>query len=209
MGVGNVGCCDNNTSLKNTEVSIQSVTYRENSENFYFTPNTLPIPQTQQDFELISMNKRIKQLRKLQNFSTLSLTLLNCTSEEKTLIISPTGLLDSRRNVRDGYTFFGCKYKSNHVVLNDIKLHLKDSEKSLSLPGRYFMIYYDIASHSYMIKDLGKGAGVFIKLDFPLIMKDGMIINIGNSYLQFNFKSKITSNHEVEVRKLWDENFRV
>ena len=70
MGVGNVGCCDNNTSLKNTEVSIQSVTYRENSENFYFTPNTLPIPQTQQDFELISMNKRIKQLRKLQNFST-------------------------------------------------------------------------------------------------------------------------------------------
>ena len=209
MGAGNVGCCEKNTSLKNTEVCIQSVTYRDNSEEFCFTPNSLPISETQHDFKLINMTKRKKQLRKLRNFSILSLSLLNCTSEEKTLIISPTGLLDSRRSVRDGYTFFGYKYKLSGVVLNDIKLHLKDSEKCPNVPGRYFMIYYDITHSSYWIKDLGKGAGVFIKLDFPLIMKDGIIVNIGNSYLQFNFKIKIPSNPEVEIRKLGDDNYRV
>ena len=77
------------------------------------------------------------------------------------------------------------------------------------LHGRYFMIYYNIDKSSYWLKDLGKGPGVFIKLDYPLVMKDGMIISIGNSFLQFIFKTKVSSNPEVEIRKLGDDNYRV
>ena len=40
-------------------------------------------------------------------------------------------------------------------------------------------------------------------------MKDGMIISIGNSFLQFIFKTKVSSNPEVEIRKLGDDNYRV
>lgn len=208
MGVGNVGCCDNTTALKNTEISIQSVTFRENSEDYYFASNTLIIPQSDNEIEFANLTKRIKRLKKLVKFPKLSLRFLS-PAIEQALLVSPTGLFPSKRSSEDGYVFFGTKYKLNGSIVNDFKLPIQDSDKTKNVPGRYFMVYYDLKKSSYWIKDLGKGPGLFIKLDYALLMKDGMVLNIGNSYLQFNFTTKINSNPEVQVRKLGDENYQV
>ncbi|OMJ90714.1 hypothetical protein SteCoe_6890 [Stentor coeruleus] len=208
MGVGNVGCCDKNTTLKNSEISVQSVTYREGNEDYIFSPNTISLPRGQADFQVIDMLKRMKKLKHLKFFYTLTLKIVNLPTHDL-LIIKPTGLIESSRGTLDGYIFFGCKYKQDEIIINDYKLPLKDPEQSRDLHGRFFMIYYNLDSESYWIKDLNKGPGLFIRLDFALVMKDGMIINIGNSFLLFNFKSKITSNPEVEIRKLGDDNYRV
>ena len=148
MGVGNVGCCDNNTALKNTEFSVQSVTYRENNEDYYFTPTLLLPSSTSNEFQVSNLSKRLKQLRRLINFSTLSVKLINSPTQE-VLSIKPSGLIDSKRNIKDGYVFFGCKFKSNGIITNDFKIPVKDPDKMQDLHGRYFMIYYNIDKSSY------------------------------------------------------------
>ena len=206
MGAGNVGCCDNNTTHKNSEVSVQSVTYREASEDFNFSPNLLSLPQTEYNFAQSDQARRIRKLEKVKQSKTLELTLLNTNSPK--IRITMKGIENSLRKVPDGYAFFGCKLKENSIIVNDYKFRIRGTKKKEFI-GRCFVVYFKLESKSFWIKDLNKGPGVFIKLDFPLVMKDSMVVNIGNSFLAFKFKSKITSNPEVEIRKLGDVNFSV
>ena len=206
MGAGNVGCCDNNTAHKNSEVSIQSVTYREASEDFCFSPNLLFLPRTQYSFAQSDQTRRIRKLEKVKQSKTLELTLLN--SNFPKIRISFKGMENSARQVPDGYVFFGCKLKENLVVVNDYKFRIRGTIKREYI-GRCFVVYFKIESKSFWVKDLNKGPGLFIKLDFPLVMKDSMVVNIGNSFLAFKLKSKINSNPELEVRKLGDDNYSV
>lgn len=206
MGAGNVGCCDNNTTHKNSEISVQSVTYREAGEDFLFSPNILSLPRGEYNFALSDQARRIRKLEKLKH--SKKLLIYSLASENEILEIHPNGLQNSRRKVPDGYVFFGCKLKEEGQIVNDYKVHIRGSKNSDYI-GRCFLIYFKIESKSYWIKDLNKGPGVFIKLDYPLVMKDGMIMNIGNSFLSFRFKNKITSNPEVEIRKLGDINYVV
>lgn len=206
MGAGNVGCCDNNTTLKNSEISIQSVTYREAGEDFLFSPNLISFPRNEYNFALSDQARRIRKLEKLKHCKKL--LVYNLAAEDEVLEIRPNGLVGSVRKVPDGYVFFGCKLKEDGQIVNDYKIKLR-GEKASEYVGRCFLIYFKIESKSYWIKDLNKGPGVFIKLDFALVMKDGMIVNIGNSFLSFRFKSKINSNPEVEIRKLGDLNYAV
>ena len=41
------------------------------------------------------------------------------------------------------------------------------------------MFYYNINKESYWVKDLSKGFGVFVKLDYALVLKENILINIG------------------------------
>ena len=77
MGAGNVGCCDSNTAQKNSEVSVQSVTHREASEDFCFSPNLLFLPRTEYSFAQSDQTNRIRKLEKAKQGKTLELTLLN------------------------------------------------------------------------------------------------------------------------------------
>ncbi|OMJ66792.1 hypothetical protein SteCoe_36243 [Stentor coeruleus] len=206
MGVGNAGCCDNNTTLKNSEISVQSVTYRECNDDYIFSPKSISLPRVQEEFQIPNIEKRCEKLIHLNTFNTLSLKIYNQPTSNL-IIIKPTGIIESSRHASDGYVFFGPKIKQNNIIINDYKLPLKDLEKDFY--GRFFMIFYNLDSNSYIIKDLNNGPGVFIRLDYPLLMKDGMIVNIGNSFLIFKFKNKTVSNSEVEIRKLGDEDFRV
>ena len=122
--------------------------------------------------------------------------------------IRPTGLVNSKRQFYDGNVFFGPSYYLDDKVVNDYRLVLQGPNKYNNL-GRFFMIYYNLETSSYWIKDLYAGPGLFIKLDFPLVLKDKTIINIGNSFLQFGFKSKSALNPEIEVRRLGEENFKM
>jgi hypothetical protein len=204
MGAGNVGCCDNNTTHKNSEVSVQSVTYREASEDFCFSPNLLSLPRTEYSFALSDQARRIRKLEKVKTSKKLELTVLN--SSDTVIRIGFNGMENSPRKTPDGYVFFGCKLKEGLSVVNDFKVRLRGNRKKEYL-GRCFVVYFKLESKSFWIKDLNKGPGVFIKLDFPLVMKDLMVVNIGNSFLAFKFKNKITSNPEVEIRKLGDSNY--
>jgi hypothetical protein len=208
MGVGSVGCCDHNTTLKNSEISVQSVTYREGSEDYLFSPTSLSVPHEGSDFKISDLLKRMKRLSKLTHFATLSLRIVTASTPD-VLVVRPTGLVGSARHSMDGYVFFGCKFKEHGNLVNDVKIRLKETDKAKDLRGRFFVLYYKIESGSYWIRDLSRGPGVFIRLDFPLVLKEGNIVNIGNSFLSFHFKSKTISNQEVEIRKLGDDNYKV
>jgi hypothetical protein len=42
----------------------------------------------------------------------------------------------------------------------------------------------------YFIKDLGIGHGVFAKLESPTVLKDNMIVNVGEAHIVVNILSK-------------------
>ena len=49
------------------------------------------------------------------------------------------------------------------------------------------IIKYNLKDKSYYIRDLGKGSGTFVRLDVPLVLKNGFIISFGTSHLTVNF----------------------
>ena len=52
---------------------------------------------------------------------------------------------------------------------------------------RHMIIKYYMKDKSYYIRDLGKGSGTFVRLDVPLVLKNGFIISFGTSHLTVNF----------------------
>ena len=41
----------------------------------------------------------------------------------------------------------------------------------------------------YLIKDLGVGYGVFVRQEHPIMLKDNMLINVGEAYIVVNLIS--------------------
>ena len=39
---------------------------------------------------------------------------------------------------------------------------------------------------AYLIKDLGVGYGVFVRQENPILLKDNMLINVGEAYIVVN-----------------------
>jgi hypothetical protein len=54
-----------------------------------------------------------------------------------------------------------------------------DPEMSEHHRGRHFKIEYNLAKNCYRIKDLGIGFGTFYKIDYPLLIRNNMLLNIG------------------------------
>ena len=48
------------------------------------------------------------------------------------------------------------------------------------------MIFFHLEKHSYWIRDLAKGYGVFVRLDYALLLKENMLVNIGESFIVVN-----------------------
>ena len=65
------------------------------------------------------------------------------------------------------------------------------------------IIKYYMKDKSYYIRDLGKGSGTFVRLDVPLVLKNGFIISFGTSHLTVNFfpgnDSKTKKNYEGDA----------
>jgi hypothetical protein len=51
--------------------------------------------------------------------------------------------------------------------INDFDMPSKEGEVPERHRGRHFQIEYSLATNKYTIKDLGKGFGVFARLDHP------------------------------------------
>lgn len=124
-------------------------------------------------------NRQILSSATLQKGQQIILNAMGIESEE------------SKRQDPDGYTYFGCKknIRKNEgtnflkTVVNDFVIPSKSTETAEQHRGRHFQIWFDPDLQLYKIKDLGIGYGVFFKIVDPVILKDNMLINIGEAYL--------------------------
>ena len=49
------------------------------------------------------------------------------------------------------------------------------------------IIKYNISDNRYYLRDLGEGCGTFVKIDSPLVLKNGYIISFGDSHMTVSF----------------------
>lgn len=157
-------CCDF-TSTKSQEITIISPKGKFSLLGFG------PIQSPKCVNPEVELMLRIKNLENLVHTSSLKLKVINSGNIPKgtSFFIKAQGLENSTRNAKDGYTYFGCKRKSDNVIMNDIVIPLKDRELTASQRGQTFVVYYKIESDSYWIKDLGKGYSAFIKIPHAMV----------------------------------------
>lgn len=126
----------------------------------------------------------------LEGFEEKNCPFLNITmtaiswQEKRKLNINYTGLIDSIRGASDGIIFFGCINENCTLVLdvnlNSEKSYISIDEKSI---GKHFCIYFDTNILQYNLRDLGKGMGVFYKIDSEIILKNNAVINLDQNFI--------------------------
>ena len=109
------------------------------------------------------------------------------------------------RKSYDGVTYFGCeRHIRNHSsgntsieddcatggltksrALIDFSIPLLSADEEVKHVGRQFMIRYD-TKEGFLIKDLGVGFGIFTEAVGSVILKDNLLVNIGESYIVAN-----------------------
>ncbi|CAG9313681.1 unnamed protein product [Blepharisma stoltei] len=209
MGNNVFGCCDANSTNRNSEISLYAAKNKTNSRNSFQRPSDLFSSIISNiDIDMSNIDAKKAQLQALTNGKALQLKVLNSENLTKGSILTfkPTGLVGSLRNAYDGFTFFGCKKKLKSQIVNDFVIPLKDREMEDNNRGRNFVIFYKIDKDSYWIRDLAKGFGVFVKLDYALILKNNMLINIGESFIVINLLKQNTEHSVRLILKVYGGN---
>lgn len=122
--------------------------------------------------------------------------------------ITQNGLLYSQReNKEDTYVYLG--YQTNEEEIKrtiDILINpdtgLSDTQQNI---GQYAMIFYNDVDFNYYIKDLNCGLGTFYKLKNSFIIKECSLINIGETYINFDFPEE-GKNTTMKVTLLKNNN---
>ena len=124
--------------------------------------------------------------------SVLCLKVLSSSSLPKDSVVRITarGYEYSLRNAKDGNTFFGCKKRLKGSVVNDFVVPIDDPAVAEQQRGQHFVIYFDLTTEKYVIRDLAMGFGTFVRLDTPLVLKDNCLVNVGDSFLLINLESE-------------------
>ena len=128
---------------------------------------------------------------------TLHVVIINSDTLKKnmTIVISPiTGFQHSLRSVNDGVTYFG--YQDENEILSNANANVDflikpkrsfiNTEEMNKFNGRHFSIRFNHNDAKFYLLDLGNGFGTFYKLEQRTTLKDGYLINIGNSYIVSN-----------------------
>ena len=202
MGNKFLGCCDEGLNIKHQELHMNPVTSRQGMNGSQLPFEIFAsLKREPSEFKMADLSQRRAALQAVKNFKVLKIRIVNSgmLDKDKVLIVNPSGLENSKRNSEDGYVFFGCKKKMKNVVVNDFIVPLRDPELNESHKGRHFVVYYRIDKNSYWIRDLCIGFGVFVRLDYILILKDNMLFNIGESFIVVNFKGS-TNFSEISIR---------
>jgi hypothetical protein len=118
------------------------------------------------------------------------------------LVFTSQGYESGYRKKKDGVTYFGCKKRScksairlrHGEIVNDIIIKLRDKIIKEMYRGPHFRIRYKM--NAYWIKDLGIGFGTFLKVQQPLLIRDGYIIMFGDSFLVLNLLQDVTLNRK-------------
>ena len=101
------------------------------------------------------------------------------------LEINACGLKGSLRGKNDGCTILGSENATmNGEYINDFVIAQDEND---GIGDRHMIIKYNMSDKQYYIRDLGKGSGTFVRLDVPLVLKNGFIISFGTSHLTVNF----------------------
>lgn len=170
MGNGAITCCEATSSMldemkmsspRNSKPSNKASIYNEVSsiKNIYDSKN------------LENANSHFKLKQPPLNPPIMQIKVVNSgpIRKDTRFTITYLGLENSKRRANDGKTFFGCKRKENSVTVNDIIISLQDKQLEDHHRGRHFFINYNIEKNSYWIKDLGKGFGAYVRLDYSMV----------------------------------------
>lgn len=133
------------------------------------------------DCNSIALANRLAPVKVEENQVKLILTVTDTAymTQGEQFEISPKGLKDSKRMVKDGCVYAGSKEKHGDFCVNDILLPAREK----GVGKRHFMIQYQSENNFFKVKDLGDGMGTFIRLLDPLPILNNYIVSFGDSHL--------------------------
>ena len=176
--------------LKNEIIQICNKSNNNNEEN-----NTFLIENEQSLIDTIKLKKVFSKSKKL----ILEIMTNNKSCEKYiTIEITPFGYINSKRQKKDGITYFGTILGQGDDIENDIDVEIKNNEnyEDDGFYGRHFMIKFNPDDLNYYIKDLGKGIGTFIKIQEWTEIKNNLLLNIGDNYIVLSFDDDENEENE-------------
>ncbi len=181
----------------------------------YFKSQVNSIPITNEKINIISDSKFLSRnlnFPKIEYPGILEITVIGSQSMSygTKIKIDKMGLIGkSLRNIKSNITYFG--------FIEDLSLNNENNENSIDylIPqkkfedeetdnvkfiGRFFRIYFNTKNLNYYLRDLGNCLGTYVKVKESIILKNEDMINVGDTYLIFNFendKSKNNTNNDI------------
>ena len=181
----------------------------------YFKSQVNTIPVTNEKINITSDSKFLSRninFPKIEYPGILEITVIGSQSMSygTKIKIDKMGLIGkSLRNIKSNITYFG--------FIEDLNLNNENNENSIDylIPqkkfedeetdnvkfiGRFFRIYFNNKNFNYYLRDLGNCLGTYVKVKESIILKNEDMINVGDTYLIFNFendKSKNNTNNDI------------
>ena len=166
----------NTNALKIEDIQNRSLGENMNLSNFLHVEESsiLAAPSPIMDCSIIDSPKL--RIKILESSAVTAGTILN---------INSAGMEESKRSKSDSKTYIGALYEENGEILNDFII----DENSKGMGKQHFVIKFHSGRQKYLISDLGDGSGTFVKINAPLLLKDGLIISFGNSHMTIHLNS--------------------
>ncbi len=103
-------------------------------------------------------------------------------------IINAAGYMESKRGAKDGCVYMGTSdhNETTGETPNDIVV----PSDEIGMGGVHLVVQYKPEKKGYFMRDCGQGTGTFIKVEQPLILKQGYIISYGDSHMYVNMENK-------------------
>ena len=181
----------------------------------YFKSQVNSIPITNEKINIISDSKFLSRnlnFPKIEYPGILEITVIGSQSMSygTKIKIDKMGLIGkSLRNIKSNITYFG--------FIEDLSLNNENNENSIDylIPqkkfedeetdnvkfiGRFFSIYFNNKNFNYYLRDLGNCLGTYVKIKESILLKNEDMINVGDTYLIFNFEndnSKNNTNNDI------------
>lgn len=149
----------------------------------------------------------IAKLKKVYSISKkIMLEVMPCDNPENfvTIEIDPFGYVNSKRQKKDGITYFGYEVGQERGDLC-VDFVMKNSDNYFyddAFNGRHFMIKYNPDELIYYIKDLGRGFGTFIKIQEWTELRNNLLLNIGENYIVFSLGEDDDEEEEKEINDI-------
>ena len=181
----------------------------------YFKSQVNSIPITNEKINIISDSKFLSRnlnFPKIEYPGILEITVIGSQSMSygTKIKIDKMGLIGkSLRNIKSNITYFGFiedlnlnnEKNDNSIDYLIPQKKFEDEENdNLKFIGRFFRIYFNTKNLNYYLRDLGNCLGTYVKVKESIILKNEDMINVGDTYLIFNFendKSKNNTNNDI------------
>lgn len=105
------------------------------------------------------------------------------------------GLIDSKRDVKDGRAYFGTDAGQDQYLINDYILSMEEQ----GLGKRHFVIEFDPEKNIYLLKSLGDGTGTFIKVMDKWVISSNLILSFSTLHLAIIVNNELTKS-ELDSR---------